>query len=47
MAEFRKGTEEVYLLAPSRCNPHCDACATNKENMLDREGNMIEKQDIS
>jgi hypothetical protein len=45
-AEFMKGPEEVYLLTPSKSNPsHCDAYASNEENMLDWEGNMIKKQD--
>ena len=26
--------EDVYLLTPSTMNPHCDAYATNEENML-------------
>jgi hypothetical protein len=38
-------TEEVYLLTPSRWNPHDDAYATNEENMLDWEGNMVTKKD--
>ncbi len=42
-----KGTEEVYLLTPSKWNPHSDAYATNEENMLDWEGNMVEKRDRS
>jgi hypothetical protein len=46
-AELMKGTEEVYLLTPSRWDPHCDACAANEENMLDLEGNIIAKQDRS
>jgi hypothetical protein len=46
-AEFMKGTEEVYLLTPSKWNPHSDAYATNEENMLDWEGNMVEKRDRS
>jgi hypothetical protein len=37
--------EDVYLLTPSRMNPHCDAYATNEENMLDWEGNMIQRKD--
>jgi hypothetical protein len=44
MAQFMEGTEEVYLLTPSRWYPHCDAYAMNKEQMIDWEGNMIEKQ---
>jgi hypothetical protein len=42
-----KGMEEVYLLTPNRWDPHCDAYAANKENMLDWEGNMIAKRDRS
>ncbi len=45
MAEFMQGAENVYLLTPSRWNPHNDAYATNEENMLDWEGNMIQKKD--
>jgi hypothetical protein len=37
--------EDVYLLTPSTMNPHCDAYATNEENiMLDWEGNMVQKK---
>jgi hypothetical protein len=36
-----KETEDIYLLTPSRWNPHDASYATNKENMLDWEGNMI------
>jgi hypothetical protein len=46
-AELMKETEEVYLLTPSRWDPHCDAYAANEENMLDWEGNMIAKRDRS
>jgi len=35
---------DVYLLTPSKMNPHCDAYATNEENMLDWEGNMVQKK---
>jgi hypothetical protein len=38
-------TEEVYLLTPSRSDPHQAAFAENEENMLDWEGNMITKRD--
>jgi hypothetical protein len=38
-------SEDIYLLTPSRMNPHCDSYATNEENMLDWEGNMIERKD--
>ena len=45
MAQTLKQTEEVYLLTPSHWNPHCDSYAQNKENMLDWEGNMVERKD--
>ena len=45
MAQKLQETEEVYLLTPSRWNPHCDSYAQNKENMLDWEGNMVERKD--
>ncbi len=44
-AEQMMEAEDVYLLTPSRMNPHCDAYATNEENMLDWEGNMIQRKD--
>ena len=37
-------TEDVYLLTPSTMNHHCDAYATNEENMLDWEGNMVQRR---
>jgi hypothetical protein len=37
--------EDVYLLTPSRMNPHCNAYATNEEYMLNWEGNMIQRKD--
>ena len=40
-----KETEEVYLLTPSCWNPHCYSYAQNEENMLDWEGNMVERKD--
>jgi hypothetical protein len=40
-----KETEDIYLLTPSQWNPHDDSYATNEENMLDWEGNMITKKD--
>jgi hypothetical protein len=43
--EIMKATEDVYLLTPSRWNPHCDAFASNEGNMLNWEGNMIKKKD--
>jgi hypothetical protein len=36
--------EDVYLLTPSAMNPHCDAYAANEENMLDWEGNMVQRK---
>ena len=45
MAQTLQETEEVYLLTPSRWNPHCDSYAQNEENMLDWEGNMVERKD--
>jgi hypothetical protein len=38
-------TEEVYMLTPSRWDPHQSSYATNEENMLDWEGNMIERRE--
>jgi hypothetical protein len=38
--------DEVFLLTPDcNWNPHSDAFARNEENMLDWEGNMVEKKD--
>ena len=36
-------TEGIHILTPSRWIPHCDYYATNEENILDLEGNMVEK----
>ena len=44
-AQTLQETEEVYLLTPSRWNPHCDSYAQNEENMLDWEGNMVGRKD--
>ncbi len=44
-AEQMMEAEEVYLMTPTRMNPHCDSHATNEENMLDWEGNMIQRKD--
>jgi hypothetical protein len=38
-------SDEVYTLTPTKWNPHCDAYAANEENMLDWEGNIVEKKD--
>ena len=44
-AEEMMESEDIYLITPSQMNPHCDAYATNEENMLDWEGNMVTKKD--
>ena len=36
---------DVYLLTPGICNLYCDDYATNEDNMIDWEGNMIDKRD--
>ena len=36
---------DVYMLTPSRWNPHSDVYARNEESMLDWEGNMKELKD--
>ena len=36
--------DEVYVLTPSRWNPHDEAYAHNEAQMLDWQGNMIEPQ---
>jgi hypothetical protein len=36
-------SEEIYMLTPSRWDPHQTAYAKNEENMIDWKGNMIEK----
>ena len=42
--EQMMNAEDVYLLTPSKMNPHCDAYATNEGNMLDWEGNMVQQR---
>jgi hypothetical protein len=44
-ALLMKETDDIYLLTTSRWNPHDDSYATNEENMLDWEGNIITKKD--
>jgi hypothetical protein len=39
------GCEEVYMLTPSRWDPHQESYATNESNMLDWEGNLTTQQD--
>ena len=43
-ARVMMDTVGVYILTPSRWNPHCDSYATNEENMMDWEGNMVDKR---
>ena len=38
-------SEDIYLLTPSRWNPHDPAYAANEDSMVDWEGNMREKRD--
>jgi hypothetical protein len=38
-------SEEIYALTPSRWDPHQTAYASNEDNMLDWEGNIIDKKD--
>jgi hypothetical protein len=44
-AEQMMEAEDVCLLTPSRMNPHCDLHTTNKENMLDWEGDVTQRKD--
>jgi hypothetical protein len=44
-ALLMKEIEDIYLLTPSRWNPHDNSYATNEENMIDWEGNMVTKKD--
>jgi hypothetical protein len=43
--EQMMNAEDVYLLTPSKMSPHCDAYTKNEENMLDWEGNMVQRRD--
>jgi hypothetical protein len=38
-------SEEVYMLTPSKWDPHQSAYAEIEESMLDWEGNMVERRD--
>ena len=40
-----QGAEVIYLLTPDRWYPHLDVYAKNEENILDWEGNMIQRAD--
>ena len=44
-AEEMMEAKDIYILKGSRMNPHCDACETNEENMLDWKGNMVQGKD--
>jgi hypothetical protein len=43
-ATHMQDSDEIYMLTPDRFNPHDDSYAENEDNMLDWEGNMIEKK---
>ena len=36
-----QNSEEVYMITPSRWDPHCEAYMLDEEAMLDWEGNMV------
>ena len=38
------GSENVYLLTPTRWNPHSDSYARNEEAMLDWQGNLTQER---
>eukprot|EP00957_Ditylum_brightwellii_P000892 71075-Ditylum_brightwellii.AAC.1 len=42
MVEELQASDDIYLLTPSRFNPHDDVYAVNEDSMLNWEGNMIE-----
>lgn len=42
--EEMNASDNVYLLTPERWNPHHSAYAINEDNMLDANGNIIEKK---
>jgi hypothetical protein len=37
--------DDVYMLTPTRWNPHTDVYARNEDSMLDWEGNMVQEKD--
>ena len=37
-------SDDIYLLTPDSWNPHSTAYAMNEDNMLDWQGNIVEKQ---
>ena len=42
LAQDMVGCDEVYMLTPSRWDPHQDSYAANESSMLDWEGNIID-----
>ena len=42
--EFQNYCEEIQLLTPSTYNPRHDDYASNEENMLNRQGNILENK---
>ena len=44
-AETLRDCEEIYVLTPSRWNPHDSAYAHNEAHMLDWQGDMVEPKD--
>ena len=43
-ASMLEHSDEIHLITPERWNPHDEAYAINEENMLDWEGNMIDRK---
>jgi hypothetical protein len=44
-AQDMNESDQVYMITPSRWDPHQSAYAENEENILDWEGNVIEARD--
>eukprot|EP00957_Ditylum_brightwellii_P132747 10122562-Ditylum_brightwellii.AAC.1 len=44
-AEEADNSDNVYLITPTKWNPHCDSFAKNEEHMLHWEGNIVDKKD--
>eukprot|EP00957_Ditylum_brightwellii_P035346 2680983-Ditylum_brightwellii.AAC.1 len=42
--EELQASDNIYLITPSKFNPHDDGYAVNEDNMLDWEGNMVETE---
>jgi hypothetical protein len=43
-ATHMQDSDEIYMLTTDQFNPHDDSYAVNEENMLDWEGNMVERK---